>query len=171
MLVKQYNKSNMGDKNFAYSFEEIMAYHPDNITVYEEIKRNISVLCPFIGAGLTQFAYYSWADALRQLVQKITEKGRAEQILSLINARHYLEAAQLLEELRSPLNLSHDIVYLFSSKRLEENKGKLPDEAIYLLPLLFQGLVLTTNFDTALETIFQMHGTPFQSVFPKLSKG
>ncbi len=165
MLVKQYNKSNMGDKNLAYSFEEIMAYHPDNITVYEEIKRNISVLCPFIGAGLTQFAYYSWADALRQLVQKITEKGRAEQILSLINARRYLEAAQLLEELRSPLNLSHDIVYLFSSKRLEENKGKLPDEAIYLLPLLFQGLVLTTNFDTALETVFQMHGTPFQSVF------
>lgn len=53
MFVKQYNKSNMGDKNLAYSFEEIMAYHLDNITVYEEIKRNIYVLCPFIGAELT----------------------------------------------------------------------------------------------------------------------
>lgn len=149
----------------AYSFEEIMAFHPDNSSVYEEIKRNISVLCPFVGAGLTQFAYYSWADALRKLVEKITEKERAEQIRSLIYARDYLKAAQLLEELRSPLNLSHDIVSIFSSKRLEENIDKLRDEAIYLLPLLFQGLVLTTNFDTTLETVYQTHETPFQSVF------
>lgn len=57
-----------------YSFEEIMEFHPDNKYVYNEIKRNLSALIPFVGAGLTQFAYYSWPDALAKLAEKITNK-------------------------------------------------------------------------------------------------
>ena len=59
----------------AYSFEEIMAYHPDNKYVYREIKENLPNLVPFVGAGLTQFAYPSWKQALIELAGKITNRN------------------------------------------------------------------------------------------------
>ena len=45
----------------SYTFEEIMQFHPDNEDVYEEIKKLLigKKLVPFVGAGLTKFAYYS----------------------------------------------------------------------------------------------------------------
>ena len=55
----------------SYSFDEIMSYHPTNREVYNEIKRNLSCIVPFIGAGLTQFAYCSWKQALEKLAENI----------------------------------------------------------------------------------------------------
>lgn len=52
----------------AYTFEEIMAFHPDNKDVYQEIRQFLPKLVPFIGAGLTSFAYYSWPKALRAIL-------------------------------------------------------------------------------------------------------
>ena len=47
----------------AYTFDEIMAFHPDNADVYQEIKELLPKLVPFVGAGLTQFVYCSWPKA------------------------------------------------------------------------------------------------------------
>lgn len=58
----------------SYSFEEIMAFHSDNLTVYQEIKQDLPKLVPFIGAGLTQFAYYSWPDALKKYLTSRLEE-------------------------------------------------------------------------------------------------
>lgn len=148
----------------AYSFEEIMAYHPDNKDVYSEIKENLSNLVPFVGAGLTQFAYPSWNQALTELADKITNKTDSKQVKKLIRDGHYMDAAQQLENLRTPSNLARDIAHLFSSDHLTNKIGKLPKEAISLLPWLFEGLVLTTNFDETLETVYRECGCPFQTV-------
>ena len=51
----------------AYTFDEIMAFHPDNEDVYREIKQFLPKLVPFIGAGLTRFAYCLWPKALKTL--------------------------------------------------------------------------------------------------------
>lgn len=148
----------------AYSFEEIMAYHPDNINVYSEIKENLSNLVPFVGAGLTCFAYYSWNGALTKLAGKITNKNDSRQVKNLIKTGHYMNAAQQLENLRTSSNLARDIAHLFSSDHLANKMGELPKEAISLLPWLFQGLVLTTNFDETLETVYRKCGYPFETV-------
>ena len=58
----------------SYSFEEIMDYHADNREVYQEIKENLFNFVPFIGAGLKQFVYYSWENALKQLANKFQTK-------------------------------------------------------------------------------------------------
>lgn len=150
---------------FMYSFEEIMKYHPDNQNVYNEIKRNLSVLIPFVGAGLTQFAYYSWPDALSEIANKITDEDDINKVQQLINkkGKYYLKAAQRLEEFRTPNNLARDIANLFSLEKLNDKKDWLPKEAIWLLPLLFSGLVITTNFDQTLETVYKYH--PIYKVF------
>lgn len=148
----------------AYSFEEIMAYHPDNKDVYSEIKENLSNLVPFVGAGLTQFAYPSWKQALTELADKITNKSDSNQVKKLIRDGHYMDAAQQLENLRTPSNLARDIAHLFSSNHLTNKMVDFPKEAISLLPWLFQGLVLTTNFDETLETVYRECGYPFRTV-------
>ncbi len=150
-----------------YSFEEIMAYHPDNINVYNEIKRSLSKLVPFVGAGLTQFAYCSWSKALKALAQKLTNTKNKQEVDALIKEEHYMDAAQKLEELRTPANLAHDIVGLFSGDKLDAKREQLRKEPIALLPFLFPGLVLTTNFDETLETIYRECGHPFDCpLFP-----
>ena len=72
--------------HLAYSFEEIMDYHPDNKDVYSEIKRNLSNLVPFVGAGLTRFAYCSWPEALTKLAGKITNRNNSKQVKQLIKS-------------------------------------------------------------------------------------
>lgn len=147
-----------------YSFEDIMAYHPDNICVYNEIKENLSNLVPFVGAGLTQFAYHSWDGALMELAGKITNKADSRHVRGLIKSRDYMDAAQQLEDLRTPSNLARDIAHLFSADHLTAKMDELPKQAVSLLPLLFKGLVLTTNFDETLETVYKEYGYPFQRV-------
>ena len=149
----------------AYSFDEIMAYHPDNADVYQEIKQFLPRLVPFIGAGLTQFAYCSWPKALETLSNKLTNSTNAQRVADFINSKHYLEAAQLLEDFRTPANLARDLAGIFSADKLEQKREQLPKEPISLLPYLFPDLVLTTNFDETLETVYREDGHPFQTVF------
>ena len=148
----------------SYTFEEIMSYHPDNKTIYNELKQLLPKLTPFVGAGLTQFAYYSWGNALRELSGKLANKKNRQAVNQLIREKRYLDAAQQLEDMRTPMNLAHDLVDLFSANKLEQKREKLPREAIYLLPHLFPELVLTTNFDETLETVYRESGHPFQTV-------
>ena len=129
--------------HLSYSFEEIMAYHPDNKDVYNEIKENLLNLVPFVGAGLTHFAYPSWKEALNKLTGKITNKNDSRQVKKLIKSGYYMDAAQQLENLRTPSNLARDIAHLFSSDHLADKMSVLSKEAVYLLPWLFKGLVLT----------------------------
>ena len=149
----------------AYTFDEIMEFHPDNEDVYREIKQYLPKLVPFIGAGLTNFAYYSWPKALETLSRKLTDSVSVQKVTDLINSKNFLDAAQLLEEFRTPANLVRDIAGLFSADKLEQVRGQLPNEPISLLPYLFPELVLTTNFDETLETVYRESGHPFQTVF------
>lgn len=148
----------------AYSFEEIMAYHPDNKYVYREIKENLPNLVPFVGAGLTQFAYPSWKQALIELAGKITNRNYFRQVENLIKNGYYMGAAQRLEDLRTPSNLARDIANLFSSDHLTDKMSIISKQAVYMLPWLFHGLVLTTNFDETLETVYGECDCLFETV-------
>lgn len=151
-----------------YYFEEIMNYHHNNRVVYEEIKKNLPRLVPFVGAGLTQFAYWSWPMALKEMAKNIVGKDNIRLINSKLkeknNNNHLIEAAQMLEDFRGTANLACDIAHLFSIDRLNAKQDMIDKEAISLLPFLFPGLVLTTNFDQALERVYEIHGHPFQAI-------
>lgn len=150
----------------SYSFDEIMDYHSSNRNVYDEIKRYLPRLVPFVGAGLTQFAYYSWDKALEELSKMITNRKSKQEVKKLIKSKLYDEAAQKLEDFRTPANLALDLAALFSADKLELKKEDLPKQAIFLLPYLFPELVLTTNFDETLETVYNQSGQPSRVYFP-----
>ena len=148
----------------SYTFDEIMDFHPNNKTVYEELKALKPRLVPFVGAGFTQFAYYSWPELLKELSKKLTNKNDRARVNTLIKAGKTLNAAQELEDLRGALNLSHDLAVLFSQDKLDSKK-LLKQQPISLLPYFFKELIITTNFDQALEKVYSEAGIPFDSVF------
>lgn len=149
-----------------YTFEKIMKFHPDNPDVYKEIKRKMDQFVPFIGAGLTAFAYGTWKQSLRELAEKITEPAQKRQIAELINSggNGCFEAAQMLEDLRTVNNFKRDLLHYFSGERLKGREEQLENEAVWLLPELFRGLVITTNFDPVLETVYQKQGHAFKAL-------
>lgn len=82
----------------------------------------------------------------------------------MITNSQYLEEAQFLENLHGQMNLARDIANLFSPERLERKHAELSSQSIVLLPRLFPGLVLTTNFDETLEMVYTDCEMPFKVV-------
>lgn len=145
-----------------YTFDDIMKFHPENPCVYEEIKRNAFILVPFIGVGLTAFAYDSWNDILKQLRDFLISKKAKERFNQLLRDNDYLEAAEFLEKELGSYNFQHDLMHLFSQEKFTEKKEELQMQVIWLLPDLFQNLVITTNFDVVLEYVYQERGLAFK---------
>lgn len=161
------------------SFGEVMAFHPDNPYVYEEIRDNLGQLLPFVGAGLTAPVYKGWASVIEELGTHLANEDTRDELRRLLDLSKLpgadedllLEAAQLLEERRGKLNLARDLVHHFSRKKLHDKWPIVQGGAIWLLPDLFECPVLTTNFDEAIEMIYPLRGVvPFNTLDPTSSR-
>lgn len=161
-----HGRNSMNNENSA--FQKIMDFHPDNIYVYEEIKRNLCVLVPFIGAGFSAFCYGTWKQTIEKLICKLTDEKSIAEINRLLNAEeNYAKIAQILAEKRTLFNLKKDIALLFSEEKMTvEKMRQVQKEPVYLLPKLFQGLMLTTNFDCMLEKVYDLHGKKLSVFHP-----
>lgn len=139
----------------ATRFDEIMAFHRANRTVFDEMRNNRNQLLPFVGAGLTAPVYKGWNDALRELGKLLGDAEAEAELERLLRAGKPLEAAGFLEKQRGSNNLLRDFIGYFS---LEKYRNMTEDErkgmAVQLLPLLFPCPVLTTNFDEVLEQVY-----------------
>ena len=51
------------------TFEEILQYHPQNEQILKRLKMQLPHLIPFVGAGLSAFAYPQWAEALKEMAR------------------------------------------------------------------------------------------------------
>ena len=143
------------------TFEEILQYHPQNEQILKRLKMQLPHLIPFVGAGLSAFAYPQWAEALKEMAGWVTDTPCQKQVLQLAK-QEPLDAAQRLEELLGKTRLVQCMQKVFSSEKLKAHEADLPGEAVYLLPLLFpQSPVITTNFDRILERVYGDLGHPF----------
>ena len=143
------------------TFEEILQYHPQNEQILNRLKIQLPHLIPFVGAGLSAFAYPQWAEALKEMAGWVTDTPCRKQVLQLAK-QEPLDAAQRLEELLGKTRLVQCMQKVFSSEKLKAHEADLPGEAVYLLPLLFpQSPVITTNFDRILERVYGDLGQPF----------
>jgi WD40 repeat protein len=142
------------------SFQEVMDFHaPANEETYEDLRDSLGMLLPFVGAGLTAPIYGTWGNAIRALGTRIADQRTRDELDVLLKHGEYLEAAQLLEDKRRPLNLTRDLAHYFSYDKLDAGWKSLQGGAIWLLPDLFACPVLTTNFDKAIETVYSERGT------------
>ena len=141
------------------TFKEIMGYVPGhNETVFHEIEDSLGQLLPFVGAGLTADFYGTWNAALKALSAGITDEAAKDELDALLDSRKNLEAAQLIEDRHGKNNLQRDMIRHFSRQKLLDNREAMKRQAIDLLPLLFPCPVLTTNFDEAIELVYNDRG-------------
>lgn len=114
-------------------------------------KQNIT---PVIGAGLSCWAYPLWSKMLKK---QGTNYGIGDSIQRLIDVGEYELAASALEEETTPNGLKNLLKHIFRVSLMNEHSAQCP---AYLkrLPHLFNGPILTTNFDRAIEYLFKEEG-------------
>jgi len=128
---------------------------------------------PYIGAGMSNpMGMPLWGDALKELLSQLPGAD-VHSITAHIEACDYLKAAQLM------INCDEVLVTNFIRTKYRIQKIK-PAGPMMLLPRIAKGCIITTNFDDAIEKIFErenvifdayMHGTQEHSFFPRLVRG
>lgn len=102
---------------------------------------------PFIGAGMSQpSGYPGWKAFLHKLWAKL-DKDKAE-LDALLERGEYEEAAQLLAVLHGPPLFNELVKNTFGNEKPIVGP-------IQLLPYLFSGPVVTTNFDDVLKRCYE----------------
>lgn len=128
---------------------------------------------PLVGAGMSKpMGMPLWGEALKELLGRLPGADTAA-INAHIDAGQYLAAAQALVE--------HDQVQTsnFVRTKYRVQKIKLAGPMV-LLPRIAKGCVITTNFDDAIEQVYErdnvrfdayMHGTQEHNFFQRLVRG
>jgi len=136
------------------TFDEIMNFDKErNVEVYSDIVKlykNKNII-PFIGAGMSVSAgFMTWEGFLKHEYNKFM--GGKEQPSDPLDAVSVLYATLGLVDFRK------DVETAFGGKYSAEDwgnvKNRVRNEAVGLLPKLFHGTIITTNFDTLLENIY-----------------
>lgn len=111
---------------------------------------------PFVGAGMSvPFNLPDWKELLIRLAPDDLVKRQVEARLA---KGEYEEAAEDMLRLRGSNAFQAAIDFTFGPEKL----GALPERAaLRLLPALCPGPVLTTNFDSVLEKVFEAERQPF----------
>lgn len=108
---------------------------------------------PFVGAGMSQpSGYPGWPGFLHKLWAKL---GRKKDDLDVMLDRgEYEEAAQALADALTPHVFNEQVENTFGQRRPLAGP-------VQLLPHLFAGPVVTTNFDDALHESYENAACPF----------
>lgn len=146
-------------------FNAIMDYDISNYPIFNKICKNINSIVPFIGAGLSAFTYPTWTQLLTKVATERVANDIAKQyILRLLNLGKYEEAATAVYN-----EISQTAFYDFIRSTYDKaliDPSKLKDEAVYLVPQLFNDIILTTNYDKVIEKSFHLNGKEFEYCTP-----
>ena len=129
----------------------------DNEANFNELIKQVGNVVPFIGAGLSASVFPTWRKYLVGLCKKYELK---DTLLCFDSLSYEAIASKILSSINHMAFYS-SLKSTFSSDRISYEKL---GEAIKQLPSLFEGMVLTTNFDCALEYVYGMQGIPFERI-------
>lgn len=125
----------------------------DQVAVFLDLVDAIRLgrISPFVGAGISKACGYPmWGEALRKIAQKLNGVD-VQNIEPLMAQYDYLQAAQVLYDAAA------DQVRHFIKTEFRQRAGAITGP-ILLLPELVQGCIVTTNFDSMIEDLFQQRG-------------
>lgn len=143
-------------------FSSVILNNAPNKFVYNQLRQtlidNPNMVVPFIGAGLSQFAYKAWGallqDLLDQLADQDLEAPRRAKIQSEINQGDFFHAADDLETLIESDVFFFSLVSACSESKLI-NEGIPDNAAVKWLPKVFpDSRIITTNYDCVLEMAY-----------------
>lgn len=153
------------DKTADICFEDIIEYCQGNKESFEGLCRNFDAVVPFVGAGLSAFAYPCWRDFLQDASRRL-DMGEKAEFSRLIKMRDYEKAASIIEKTFGAEQFRNEIKAAFGAEKLYAPGFEpiIRRQAVFMLPELFKNLVLTTNFDAAIERAYELHDVKFENV-------
>lgn len=134
----------------SYCFSEYESNEYRYRLLLEKIRRHY--VAPVIGPMLSSWAYPSWYDFLWRQASDTPVQDKAKELL---DDGQYAECVTLLESEMGLNRFMEACLYTYHPENMEEEKR--PDYQ-RLIPLLFPGLLFTTNIDCCLE---QLYSDPF----------
>ncbi len=149
------------------SFDDIMLFSHDNKEVFEDLADAITrkEVVPVVGAGFSMTTYPSLPRLIELLSSKLHSEEKRRYCSSLVQKGEIKEAINYIERIRTATNMGPDIARIFSPTKMIKNSAMIKKSPGWLLPLLFEDQVITTNIDLMLEFIYQRCGLPFEKVF------
>lgn len=132
---------------------------------FRRLCEDFGAVVPFVGAGLSAFAYPCWRDFLLSFSNRLRACDKAE-FLRSIEACDYEVAASMIEKQIGQSKFRDEVKAAFGKEKLYDPAFEpvIRAQAVYLLPELFKGLVLTTNFDAAIERAYELHDAGFRNI-------
>ena len=152
----------------AYEYKCLMDFYPPNKIVYESIHEHLRTLSPFVGAGLSAFAYPMWQKLFLGIIDYMPNNDYKSQIQCAIEEDDYFRAGDLVYNCLQAPTFFELLKRIFGQKKISIDK--LKNEPVYLIPQIFEGLCFTTNFDKVLEFSFYECKKPFMVATPNDSK-
>ena len=131
-------------------FEELMNCHNDNPKVYQDLLARFKAnrVVPCFGAGMSVWADYpKWKELLLELCGDDT--GLKKKVEKELASNDYESAAELIE--RKKTTFRRILANKFNETKVDGQKRPKYQE---LFPKLFRGVLLTTNFDQAIEKLY-----------------
>jgi len=149
------------------TFDEIMNYSPENQKVFDELAGLCikKLIVPYISAGMTVFAgFKTWNKFINTEYEKCFQKKKPYEMDNIV-------AADLIEKKQGKGMFYENIRTSFGGD-LNDNDWKFilkksESQAISVIPKLFTGPIVTTNFDQIIEKI---HNNVLPVVFPSNSE-
>lgn len=150
MNIKSCEKDIITEKD-EKSFEKTMSFSSGNKLVFDSLHnaiiRNEDVM-PFVGAGISAFAYKTWKDMLMYLSGYLEVKDM-KIVKILINHGNYMKAAQCICDSIGQTLFYQTLRSLYSENKIREID--LKKNAAYYIPLICGGNCITTNYDRVIE--------------------
>jgi hypothetical protein len=115
---------------------------------------------PFIGAGMSVPVYKLWADVLMDVTKNSFDSTFPQKVKSCIDKNEYETAASLILD-----ELGEGEFYSAMADEFSRDKIKsIKTMAVSMLPKIFSGLVITTNFEKMLEVVYDNANESFVGI-------
>lgn len=147
------------------TIDDILNCWPSNRDRFDKLVKIASSGCliPFIGAGLTQKlaaskTFPQWKELILKIAtgKRVGTIGKAERdtINKLILSKDYMQAAQVLENIYGN-DVIQDCLREYYTSEFDDNA--IRESPLMYLPQLHLPIILTTNYDTAIEYSYSIY--------------
>ena len=143
-------------------FDKIMKFCPSNRLVFDELQESINNknVMPFVGAGISAFAYKTWRNILLELSENLSSKEKNIAVKQIAN-NNYLDAAQTICDGLGKTIFFTTLRRLYSEDKIDDNV--LKENAAYYIPRICEGNCITTNYDRVLEHSCMLNSIVFDT--------
>ena len=146
------------------TFDDIIKCYSYNLSNFHRVKELIAkdLVIPFVGAGMSDPIYPLWGKLLKKIA--IGEGYSDSEIYDMFDRHSYEEVADMLNI--NDFRMKQIICNEYSKMKIDH---VLDSMSVSLLPQLFCGMVITTNFDLVLEEVYKKADNNFERIISPIN--